>query len=154
MPQIIKNNDHHTEGVNIIAITGLNDLETIIQLQQWTETSIRNLLLAIPAPRTTTKKLFLQVEQQANNSWLLCCYYSTDSTEVTVRTLTFNGQVIPLKKGKTKYINQKVPGETASHAHRAMTKIITATQKGRLFTSRMTKELTHQILPRLYRLQQ
>ena len=153
--QIIKDNDHHTEGVSVVALSGLNHLDNIVQLQQGSTTTIRNLLLAVPAPRTSNKKLFLQVERQAGNSWLLCCFYTTDSTEVTLRlgslesllkkyvktddlpklfqtedfTLKFNGQAAPLKKGKSKYIFQEVPAEIASYANRAMGKLITASQK-------------------------
>jgi hypothetical protein len=150
--QIIKDNDHHTEGVSVVALSGLNHLDTIVQLQQGSATTIRNLHLAVPALRTSNRKLFLQVERQAGNSWLLCCFYTTDSTEVTLRlgslesllkkyvktddlpklfqtevfTLKFNGQAAPLKKGKSKYIFQEVPAETASYANRAMGKLITA----------------------------
>jgi hypothetical protein len=88
--QIIKDNDHHTEGVSVVALCGLNHLDNKIQLQQGSTTTIRNLLLAVPVQRTSTKKLFLQVGRQAGNSWLLCCFYTTDSTEVTLRLGSLN----------------------------------------------------------------
>jgi hypothetical protein len=43
--------------------------------------------------------------------------------------IKFNGQAAPLKKGKSKYIFQEVPAETASYATRAMGKLITSSQK-------------------------
>lgn len=80
---IIKDNDHYTEGVSVVAMTGLNDLETVINLTQGTRTSIRHLLLAVPA-HTSINKLFLQVERQPSNQWLLCCFYTTDMTNISL----------------------------------------------------------------------
>jgi hypothetical protein len=64
---IIQVNDHHTEGVMVVALTGLQELNTIVHLNKGIKTSIRNFLLAIPAQGTTTGKLFLQVECQPTN---------------------------------------------------------------------------------------
>jgi hypothetical protein len=44
------------EGDNVVAVTGLNDLDTMIQLQQGSEMTIRKLLLATPVPGTLPKK--------------------------------------------------------------------------------------------------
>jgi hypothetical protein len=67
---IIKDNDHYTENVSVIALSGLNDLNTLVNLNQGTKTTIRHLLLAVPA-QTSTNKLFLQIECQPLNQWLL-----------------------------------------------------------------------------------
>jgi hypothetical protein len=121
---IIKDNDHFTEGVSIVALSGLNDLNTVVHLNQGTTTTIRHLLLAIPA-QTSVNKLFLHIERQPSNHWLLCCVYSMDATKVSLRlgtleallkryvkpedyttlfstvdfSLKFNGQAAPFKKG-------------------------------------------------------
>jgi hypothetical protein len=81
---IIHDNDHHTEGVSIVALTGLQDLNTIVELNQGIKTSIRHHLLAVPAQGTSTGKLFIQVERQPTNHWLLCCFYTVDTTKVTL----------------------------------------------------------------------
>ncbi len=75
---IIQDNDHYTEGVSVVAVTGLNDLNTIIELNQGIKTIIQHLLLAVPAQGTSTNKLFIQVEEQPTNHWLLCCFNSID----------------------------------------------------------------------------
>lgn len=61
---IIEDNDHHTEQTSVVAISGLNNLNTIVQLQQGVHVTIRHLLLAIPAQGTSTGKFFLQIERQ------------------------------------------------------------------------------------------
>jgi hypothetical protein len=65
---IMQDSNHHTEGVMVVALTGLQDLNTFIQLNQGIKTSISNLLLVIPAQGTTTGKLFLQIECQPTKS--------------------------------------------------------------------------------------
>jgi len=64
---IIQDNDHHTEGVMVVALTGLQELNTIVHLNKGIKTCIRNFFLAIPAQGTMTGKLFLQVEHQPTN---------------------------------------------------------------------------------------
>jgi hypothetical protein len=68
---IIQDNDHHTEGVSVVALTGLQDLNTVVELNQGIKTSVCHLLLAVPAQGTSTGKLFIQVERQPTNHWLL-----------------------------------------------------------------------------------
>ncbi len=152
---IIQDNNHHTDGVSIVALTGLNDLNTIIDLNQRIKTTIRHLLLAIPAPGTRTNKLFLQVERQPTNQWLLCCFNSTDATKVTLRlssletllkryvkqsehqklftsddcTLKFNGQAAPVRKGKTQKVIQGASEETVQYAASALKKLHTPAPK-------------------------
>lgn len=152
---IIKDNDHHTEGVSVVALSGLHDLNTPVTLQQGISTSIRHLLLAIPAQGTSTGKLFLQIERQAGNEWLLCCFNTTDSVAVTLRlssleallkkyvkmddhknlfssgdcSLKFNGQAAPIKKGKSKYTVQEVPEAVSAYTVKAMKKLHTSTAK-------------------------
>ena len=151
---IIKDNDHYTEGVSVVAMTGLNDLETVINLTQGTRTTIRHLLLAVPA-HTSTNKLFLQVERQPSNQWLLCCFYTTDATNVSLRlgalesllkryvivedypklfstadfTLRFNGQAAPIKKGRSHKIIQEAPESTMAYAKTAFKKLRTLNRK-------------------------
>ena len=151
---IIKDNDHFTEGVSVVALSGLNDLNTVVHLKQGMTTTIRHLLLAIPA-QTSVNKLFLQIERQPSNHWLLCCFYSTDATKVSLRlgaleallkryvkpedytalfstvdfSLKFNGQAAPLKKGRTPRIMQEAPEETVTYARTAMKKLRTLNPK-------------------------
>lgn len=138
---IIQDNNHHTEGVSVVALTGLNDLNMVIDLNQGIKTTIRHLLLAVPAQGTRTNKLFLQIERQPTDQWLLCCFYSDDATEATLRlssletllkryvkqeehpklfasqefTLKFNGQAAPIKKGENQKVIQGVSEETVQY---------------------------------------
>lgn len=151
---IIADNEHHTENITVVAISGLHDLDNLIQLSQGTVISIRHLLLAIPAPGTSTGKLFLQVERQANSDFYLGCFPASDSAKITIRlgllenllkkyikpqdypklfkdtsySLRFNGQAAPLKKGKP-FRFSDVPEETSSYAKHAMSKLVTPHQK-------------------------
>jgi hypothetical protein len=80
--------EDYTENINVVAVSGLQDLNNLIQLSQGTTISIHHLLLAIPAPGTSTGKLFQQVECQANMDYYLCCFHATDSAKTTVRRVT------------------------------------------------------------------
>lgn len=82
---IIQVNDHHTEGVMVVALTGLQELNTIVHLNKGIKTCIRFFFLAIPAQGTMTGKLFLQVEHQPTNDQLICCFHSADAAKVTLR---------------------------------------------------------------------
>jgi hypothetical protein len=139
----------------VVALSGLKDLNTLVTLQQDVSTSICHLLLAIPAQGTSTGKLFLQIERQAGNEWLLCCFNTTDSMAVTLHlssleallkkyikiydynnlfssedcSLKFNGQATPIKKGKSKYTIQEVPEANSAYTIKAMKKLHTSTAK-------------------------
>jgi hypothetical protein len=152
---IIQDNNHHIEGVSVVALSGLSDLNTVIDLNQGIKTTIRHLLLAVPAQGTRTNKLFLQVERQPTNQWFLCCFHSTDATRVTLRlssletllkryvkqsehqklfstsdlTLKFNGQAAPIKKGKTQMVIQGASEETVQYAENALKKLHTPAPK-------------------------
>jgi hypothetical protein len=152
---IIQDNDHHTEGVMVVALTGLQNLNSIVQLNQGIKTSIRNLLLAIPAQGTTTGKLFLQVERQPTNDWLICCFPTVDAAKVTLRlsglesslkkyikneeleklfktpdfSLKFNGQAAPVRKGRLTRIVQAVPEATTAYTENAFKKLYTSRPK-------------------------
>jgi hypothetical protein len=145
---IIKDNDHHTENVSIVALSGLNNLNTVVNLNQGTKTTIRHLLLAIPA-QTSTNKLFMQIERQPSNQWLLCCFYTTDAANVSLRlgslenllkryvkiddysllftspdySLQFNSQAAPVKKGRSQKVIQETPETTTTYARTAMQKL-------------------------------
>ncbi len=145
---IIKDNDHHTENVSVVALSGLNNLNTVVNLIQETKTTIRHLLLAIPA-QTSTNKLFMQIECQPSNQWLLCCFYTTDAANVSLRlgslenlfkryvkiddypvlftspdySLQFNGQAAPVKKGRSQKLIQETPENTITYARTAMQKL-------------------------------
>ncbi len=153
-----------------MALSSLRDLNSLVTLRQEISTSIRHLLLAIPAQGTSTSKLFLQIERQAGNDWLLCCFSTTDSTAVTLRlssldsllkkyvkpedhhklfssedgSLKFNGQAAPIKKGKSKYIIQEVPEAISSYANKAMQKLHTATAKRLSWISTMQSTVNPQ----------
>lgn len=82
--RIIQDTDHHMGGVNVVAITGLQDVESQIPLVNGKTVTIWHLLLATPAPDTSTRKLFLQVERQTGSGWLIHCFHSTDTSKVTL----------------------------------------------------------------------
>jgi hypothetical protein len=152
---IIADNDHHTNQVTVIALKGLHDLDNVVQLQQGMYITIRHLLIAVPTPGTSTGKLFLQVERQANSDWYLCCFKTSDAAKVTVRlgaleillkkyvkeedlhklfteashTLSLNGQAAPTKKGRNSYKILEVPPETTTYTMHAMKKLYTPTPK-------------------------
>jgi hypothetical protein len=152
---IIEDNDHHTEQTSVVTISGLNNLNNVVQLHQGVSVTIRHLLLAVPAQGTSNGKLFLQIERQASNNWLLCCFNSLDTTKVSLRLahletllkryittteysklfamqeyeLKYNGQAAPIKKGRPKLPILEVPESTATYASAAMKKLFTPTQK-------------------------
>jgi hypothetical protein len=151
----IQDNDHHTEGVSVVALTGLQDLNDVVELNQGIKTTIRHLLLAVPAQGTSTGKLFVQIERQPTNHWFLCCFYTIDATKVTLRlsaleallkryvkiedhgklfssddcTLKFNGQAAPIKKGKVQKLVKEVPDSTMQYAMSALRKLHTPAPK-------------------------
>jgi hypothetical protein len=55
---IIQDNDHFTEEVSIVAVTGLSDLNRVIYLKLGIKTMIQHLLLAVPALGTSIKNCF------------------------------------------------------------------------------------------------
>jgi hypothetical protein len=152
---IIKDNEHHTEGTNVVAMSGLADLNTVVLLTQGVSTTIHHLLLAVPASGTSTGKLFQQVERQAGNDWLLCCFPTVDTAKVLLwlsslesllkkyveqqhhgklfasqdQTLKFNGRAAPIKRGKTRYTIQEVPEATSTYAKKALGKLHTTNGK-------------------------
>lgn len=83
--KVVTDHDHYLGNDSVVALRRLNPLDTIVELNNGTHTMIRNLLLAIPAVGTHTNRLFVQVECQTNNDWLLCCFYMQDAAKVTVR---------------------------------------------------------------------
>jgi hypothetical protein len=62
----------------------LHDFNTAVLLNQGVNTTIRNLLLAIPAQGKLSGKLFLQVKCQNKNDWLLYYIYSADVAKVSI----------------------------------------------------------------------
>ena len=61
--KIITDNSHHVGSDSVIGLTGLQPLDTLVQLVNGTYTTIRLLLLSIPTTGTTTGQLFLQVNK-------------------------------------------------------------------------------------------
>jgi hypothetical protein len=165
---IICDNIHHTDVVNVVAMTGLKDLATVVNLNQGIQTTIRHLLLVIPTQGTRTNKLFLQIERQPTNQWLLCCFYTNDTTRVTLClsslekltqcyvkqedhsklfsssdfTLKFNGQAAPIKNGRGKKITQEAPEETVQYAENALKKLHTPAPKRLAVEFDQTEEVT------------
>jgi len=152
--KIIDNNDHHTDKVSVVVIQGLNDLESVITLTNGVHTTIHRLLLSIPSVGISTGKLFLQIEHQAVHKWLLCCFYSIDSTKVTLRlsqltdllikyvhtdsldklfkedyNLKFSGQVAPIRKGRTWFPRYVASEETENYTRASMERMYTPVPK-------------------------
>jgi hypothetical protein len=153
--RIIHNTDHHTGGVNVVAMTGLHALENQIELANGKMVMSRQLLLAIPAVDTSTGKLFIQVECQTGSDWLICCFHSTDSSKVTLQlshletllqksvkpeklqtlfsspnfSIKFNGQAATFKKGQKSNPVQRVPKHIATYATAALSNLHSPAQK-------------------------
>lgn len=133
---------------------GLNPVNTLVKLVNGVHTSIRRLLLSMPAQGTTTGKLFVQVERQLASEWLLCCYHTQDASKVTARLatlddslkrvthpdshhhlfqspvgLSFNDQVAPLIKGRNKLTRLNVSEPTAAYVQQSLQRIYTPTTK-------------------------
>jgi hypothetical protein len=133
---------------------GLQDLETVITLHNGMNTTIQKLLLSIPVAGTTTGHLFIQIEKQSTTDWLLCCFHSQDSAKVTVRlgqveeilkkavhqdsheklfgpdyTITFNGQVAPVPRGRTKMPRYEVPSVANEYANESLQRLYQPTPK-------------------------
>jgi len=136
--KIITDHDYHIGTNSIVAIKGLQPLDNLIKLVSGVHTTIRKLLLSIPAPNTISGHLFLQIERQPVENWILCCFYSSDAPKVTLKLgslndtlkrivpqeqwknlfvddqgLTYNDQVAPLSKKKTWLLREEAPQTTA-----------------------------------------
>lgn len=139
--KIITDHHHHLGKDSVVAIKGLKSLESVVKLVSGVHTTIRKLLLSVPAPNTTSGKLFIQVERQPVENWLLCCFYASDATKITPKLasledslkkfvapdswadlfvdgngLSFSGQAAPLVKNKkNKIIFQEPSPETTAY---------------------------------------
>jgi hypothetical protein len=82
LPLYCKSDDERSRI--IVTVSGLQDINGEITLTNGKVVPIHHLLLVIPAPDTSTGKLFLQVERQTGSEWLICCFHSTDSAKVTL----------------------------------------------------------------------
>jgi len=152
--KIITDNSHHISNDSIIGLTGLQPPDTLVQLVNRTYTSIRLLLLSVPISGTTTGQLFLQVERQTANEWLLCCFPQQDTSKVIMRLgtleeylrkyvhpdslchlfissdgLTFTNQVTPLTKGCNKLPRLEVLAHTADYVTQSMQELYNPTAK-------------------------
>jgi hypothetical protein len=152
--RIITDNSHHIGTDSIIGLTGLQPIDNLVELVNGTYTSIRRLLLSIPRVGTTTGQLFLQVERQTTNEWLLCSYYQQDTSKVMIRLgtledslrkcvhpdsisdlftsddgLTFTNQVAPATRGRNKLPRMEVPTYTADYVTVSMQKLYNPTAK-------------------------
>lgn len=152
--KIIIDNAYHISTDSVIGVTGLHPLDSIVQLINGTYTTIRKLLLSIPASGTVTGQLFLQVERQTTNDWLLCCFYQQDTSKVTLRLgtleeslrkcthptsipllftsssgLSFTNQVGQLAKGRNRLPRLEVPSYTADYVSQSMERLYTPTAK-------------------------
>jgi len=152
--RIITDNSHHIGNDSVIGLTGLQPIDNLVRLVNGTHTSIRRLLLSIPTISTTTGQLFLQVERQMMNEWLLCSFYQQDTSKVTIRLgtledslrkcvhpdsisdlfmsddgLTFTNQVAPATRGRNKLPRMEVPTYTADYVLVSMEKLYTPTTK-------------------------
>jgi hypothetical protein len=81
--QIIADHHHHIGNDSVVALKGLKPLDDIVQLVNGVHTTIRKLLLSLPAANTIPGKLFIQIERQPVENWLLCCFYSSDTAKIT-----------------------------------------------------------------------
>lgn len=151
--RIVIDHEHYTGNDSVVVMRGLNPLETIVELHNGMYTTIRKLLLAIPTPGTSTGKLFIQVERQAGNDWLICCFQTQDAAKVTPRlatledsikkyvrdtshsnlfsaehTLIFNSQAAPIK-GRPRLPRVEVPKHVSDYTLKSLQKLYTPTSK-------------------------
>jgi hypothetical protein len=152
--KIITDHSHHVGSDNVIGLTGLQPLDTLVKLANGMYTTIRLLLLSIPTPGTSTGQLFLQVERQTTNEWLLCCFHQHDTAKVMIRLstledslrkcvhqdsiphlftsadgITFTNQVAPLIKGRNRLPRMEAPAYTANYVNKSMQKLYTPPAK-------------------------
>ena len=161
--KIISDHEHHVANDSVVAIQGLKPLNHVVKLTNGVYTTICKLLLSIPASGTTTNWLFIQVECQATNDCLLCCFHSPDAATVTVRlsrleeclkkfvdnhdalfleehTIYFSGQVSPVN-GRPRLPRTDVPEHINEYAMKSLKKLRGPTQK-HLVTDMDIKEAT------------
>jgi hypothetical protein len=143
--QIITDNEHHAGNSSVVALQGIQDIDTVVKLANGINTTIRKLLLSIPADGTSKGKLFVQIEKQANHAWKLCCFPSIDAAKVTIQlntlkeplkpyikaddldklfctgqSLIFCGQVAPMPKGRLHLPRTEVPDHIQQSAQRSL----------------------------------
>jgi len=163
--RIIADHEHQVGNNSVVAIKGLHPLESTVKLINGVYTTIRPLLLSMPAQGTTTGKLFIQVERQLDNDWLLCCLHTVDAVKVTQRLstledslrkvihpdsfynlflteagLTFNGKVAPLAKGKSRLPHLDVPTKMANYVSQSMQRLHTPTAKRQAVELQVTED--------------
>jgi hypothetical protein len=151
--KIIADHEHHIGTNSVVAMKGLHSLDTLVKLANGIHTTIRRLLLSIPAPNTTTGQLFIQVERQPVENWMLCCFYTQDAARVTLKLasledslkkavpqdqwptlfldpdgLSFTGQVAPLSKKKTRLPPQDSP-QTSAYVQQSFKNLYTPAPK-------------------------
>jgi hypothetical protein len=150
--KIITDHEHHLGTDSVVAIKGLHPLDTLVKLVNGVHTTIRRLLLSVPAANTMTGKLFVQIERQPVPNWMLCCFHSRDATKVTLKLATledtlkkavpqecwnnlflddeglkFSGQVAPLAKKKTRFSQVEVSPQTAAYVKQSFLNLFTPT---------------------------
>jgi hypothetical protein len=143
--RIIIDNDHHIGSDSVIGLTGLQPLDSLVQLVNGKHTTIWRLLLSIPAAGTVTGQLFMQVECQTTNDWILCCFQHQDTSKVILRLgslaeslrrcvhptsilqlflssegITFTSQVAQLTKGQNRLPRLEVPTHTENYISQSM----------------------------------
>lgn len=152
--KIITDNTYHIGMDSVIGLTGLHPIDNLVKLVNGTYTSIRRLLLSVPTTGSTTGQLFVQVERQTANEWLLCCFHQQDTSKVIVRMntledslkkcvhpdhlqhlftsaegITFTTQVAPLAKGRNRLPRLEVPTYTTEYVTQSMQRLYTPTPK-------------------------
>jgi hypothetical protein len=86
LPKILYDNSKHTEPHGVVLISGFHPMDTLVRLNNNISTTIRTILLNIPALRGSVyQKLFLQIEHQPNTDWIVCAYQTDDQDRVKTR---------------------------------------------------------------------
>lgn len=152
--RIIADHEYQVGHNSVVAVKGLQPLENVVKLVNGVYTTIRRLLLSIPAQGTVTGKLFIQVERQLSCDWLLCCFHTQDEDKVSARLctledslkkvihpechgtlflndigLTFNGRIAPLIRGKSRLPRLEVPVQTAEYVSQSLQRLYSPTTK-------------------------
>lgn len=149
--KIIADHKHFVGNDSVVAMKGLHPLDNLVKLVSGVHTTIRHLLLSVPTK--DCGNLFVQVERQPVDNWMLCCFHSHNSTKVTQKLgileeslrkivpqecwtdlfidengLTFSGQAAPLLN-KKHHIARHASPQTEAYVAKSFKQLFNPTPK-------------------------
>ena len=152
--QIIEDTIHHIGQVSLVHLHGITDIDALVTLWQNITTKLRNVLLSLPAHKSTNR-LFLQVEKESELGSLVCAFHSVNSELVMPNlahlssylrqcivdedfekvfiyqdfSLTATMKSIPIKRGGIQITSKPIPLEIQEHTSLALSKLVQKTPK-------------------------